>query len=296
MSLPTDYLPPPTCAAAVPGKEGITAAVMDASPNLRVIARHGTGVDSVDLVAARERGVIVTHTGAANASAVSEYTVATMLSLTRRIGQKEEQLRSEGWGKAGEALPRELSELTLGVVGMGEVGRRVVRHAVHGFGMRVLVFSPSVGAARIAAAGATPVDTLDALLAEADIVSLHGRLSAATRHIIDAAALARMKPGSVLINTARGALVDEAALAAALQRGAAEGSAGGIVAAALDTFATEPLPVDSPLRLVPKERLLMTPHHATQTRGAFRGMAQAAAESIVDVLNERPIDPRRIAA
>ena len=287
---------PFTRAAAVPGKEGITAAVMDASPNLRVIARHGTGVDSVDLVAARERGVVVTHTGAANAGAVSEYTMATMLALTRRIVQKEEQLRAEGWGKAGEALPRELSELTLGVVGMGEVGSRVVRHAVHGFGMRVLVFSPSVDAQIVAAAGATPVDTLDALLAEADVVSLHGRLSAATRHIIDAAALARMRPGSVLINTARGALVDEAALAAALQRGVAEGSADGIVAAALDTFAIEPLPAGSPLRSVPKERLLMTPHHATQTRGAFRGMAQAAAESIVDVLNERPVDPRRLAA
>ena len=282
----------------MPGPEGITAAVMDASPNLRVIARHGTGVDSVDLVAARERGVIVTHTGAANANAVSEFTFAAILSLTRQLGEKEQQLRENGWGQRAAALPRELADLTLGVVGMGAVGKRVVHAATLGFGMRVLVFSPSVGAARITESGATPVDSLYALLEEADIVSLHGRLSDKTRHMIDAAALARMKAGSVLINTARGALIDEVALAVALTAAAERADAdepSGIAGAALDTFATEPLPADSPLRSVPAARLLLTPHHATQTRGAFRNMAQAAAASIVDILNGVPVDPRRIA-
>jgi D-3-phosphoglycerate dehydrogenase len=181
---------------------------------------------------------------------------------------------------------------------MGAVGKRVVHAATLGFGMRVLVFSPSVGAARITESGATPVDSLYALLEEADIVSLHGRLSDKTRHMIDAAALARMKAGSVLINTARGALIDEVALAVALTAAAERADAdepSGIAGAALDTFATEPLPADSPLRSVPAARLLLTPHHATQTRGAFRNMAQAAAASIVDILNGVPVDPRRIA-
>ncbi|HET6237912.1 MAG TPA: hydroxyacid dehydrogenase [Acetobacteraceae bacterium] len=254
----------------------VTARVIEAAPRLRIIARHGAGSDAVDLLAATRRGVVVTTTGPANVGAVAEYTFALLLALLRHIPRAEAGMRAGVWSRAplvGEALERK----TLGIVGFGAVGSRVARIAT-GFGMQVIA-----AAGRIAAATPKPVPVLPLheMLPMADVVSLHARLMPATQGIIDAAMIAAMKPGTVLVNTARGELVDEPALIAALQSGHLAG-------AALDTYAIEPLAANSPLRRLPN--VVLSPHVAGQTNDAVIRVGLAAAQAILDELAGRRPD------
>lgn len=208
----------------------ITGRVIEHAPRLRIIARHGVGVDAVDLAAATQRGVVVTTTGSENAAAVAEYTFALLLALVRNVLQADREMRGGAWSRA-PLVGAELDGQTLGIVGLGAIGRRVARQAL-GFGMHVLAADPQLvtsGDARI------ELTTLDDLLARADVVTLHTRLTNETAHLIDARALALMKQGAYLVNTARGELVDEAALIEALATGALAG-------AALDTYEHEPCP------------------------------------------------------
>lgn len=232
--------------------ERVDAAVLAALPALRLVATARGGPVNVDLAACAARGIPVVYTPARNADSVADFTLGLLLCLVRGISAAEQHLRSSGWlvgaGDAAE-LPYlhfrgpELAGLTLGLVGYGAIGRRVAQRARDGFGMRVLHCDP-------VADGSTD---LPGLLAAADVVSLHCPRSPDTAGLLDAAALARMKPTAYLINTAGGGIVDEAALVAALSQGRLAG-------AALDVYGTEPLPRDAPLLRAP--RLLLTPHLA----------------------------------
>ena len=212
----------------------VTRRVIEAAPRLRIIARHGVGVDAVDLEAATARGIVVTTTGAINAAAVAEYTFALLLALARKVLQADAGMRQGTWLR-DPLVGMELDGKTLGIVGLGSIGQRVARQAL-GFGMRVITHdlnapTPPDAAIRMV--------SLAELLASADVVTLHTRFTPGTAKLIDAAALAAMRPSALLVNTARGELVDEAALTAALRSGSLTG-------AALDTFAEEPLPAESP--------------------------------------------------
>jgi D-3-phosphoglycerate dehydrogenase len=246
----------------------VTAGVIDASRRLRIIARHGAGSDGVDLAAATARGIVVTITGPANAGAVAEYTMALLLGLLRKVPVADTGMRAGLWSRE-PLVGGALEGRTLGIVGCGVVGTRVARIA-QAFGMEVLASEsgrPGVSPAPV------PALPLQELLPRCDVVSLHLRLTPGNAGIIDAVALAAMKQGAVLVNTARGELVDEAALIAELRSGHLAG-------AALDTYAVEPLSRTSPLRTMPK--VLLSPHVAGQTEDAVLRVGQAAVQAILD--------------
>ena len=247
------------------GLDRCDASVFDAAPRLRVVSRFGAGVDTVDLAAAARHGVTVTNTPGANTVAVAELTLGLMLSLARDLPAAVATARAGGWERRSGW---ELAGKTLGLVGLGRIGRAVAARAA-AFGMRVVGHDPYAGEVPgVARVG------LDALWSEADVVSLHLGLEADTRHLVDASVLARMRPGAVLINTSRGGLVDETALAEALR-------AGRLAGAAADAFEREP-PVGSPLLELPT--FIPTPHLGAATREAARRMGQAAARNVVAVL------------
>jgi D-3-phosphoglycerate dehydrogenase / 2-oxoglutarate reductase len=246
----------------------ITARVIESSPRLRIIARHGAGSDGVDISAATRHGVLVTTTGSINASAVAEYTIALLLALLRHIPSADAGMRAGGWSR--NALVGEVLEgKTIGVIGFGAVGSRVARIAA-GFGMRVVA---STGSLSPVAPKPVPSFPLREMLGMTDIVTLHTRLTPATYGMIDATMIEAMKPGAVLVNTARGELVDETALIMALQSGHLAG-------AALDTYAVEPLTADAPLRRLPN--VVLSPHVAGQTKETMPNVGLAAARAILD--------------
>jgi D-3-phosphoglycerate dehydrogenase / 2-oxoglutarate reductase len=225
---------------------------LTACPSVRMISIWGTGTDNVDLAACRRRGVTVAHTPGVNAHAVAEHTLALMLAVTRRIPSLDRDVRSGQWPRG---LLVQLEGKTLGIVGLGAIGRRVAALA-EPFGVRLLAATWGPDAGRAAAVGArhTPIETL---LQESDIVSLHLRLSAETEAVINRARLALMKPGAFLVNTARGRLVDREALVDALRHGRLAG-------AALDVFHEEPIPASDPLLTLPN--VILTPHNAGMTQ------------------------------
>ena len=270
-----------TPAILMRGNPPITRAVIEAAPALRVIAKHGVGVDSVDLTAAKEKGVRVMVAGEANAPAAAEMTVAFMLALGRDLESLSSRTKAGQWDR-GSYHGNELRGRTLGLVGFGRIGRRVAQLA-RCLGMRVVVFTRSPQA--VDPALAENKASLAALLAESDIVSLHCPLTPETRGMMNREAFSSMKRGALFLNTARGALVDETALAAALQ-------AGDLAGAALDTLAAEPPAPDNPLFSL--RNVLITPHIAGQTHGAVQRMGIAAAENIVAVLTGQDLDPANI--
>ncbi len=245
----------------------VTAAAMDAAPGLRIVARHGVGVDDVDLIEAARRGIIVTRAPGSNTRAVAEHTMALVLALAKDLTVLSASVAAGNWRGATTRV-RDIHGLRLGLVGCGMIGRAVAVLA-EAFGMRVTVFGPS------APPGLRRAPTLLALAAESDVLSLHLPFTPATRHVIDSACLAALPPGSFVVNTARGGLIDEAALLAALDSGHVAG-------AGLDVFETEPpLPTD-PLRRHP--RVIVTPHVAGVTAGSLVTMGVMAAECIAAVL------------
>lgn len=246
-------------------------------PRLRVIARTGVGVDSIDLAAATELGVVVTNTPSANAESVAELTIGLVIALARGILEADAAVRAGSWTRR---LGRELHGKCLGVVGFGRIGQEVARRAL-AFGMRVVAFDPLVGAG-VAASMGVRLEGFLCVVQEADFLTLHVPLLPETRHLIDEAVLRRMKPTAYLINTARGGLVDEAALARALREG-------WIAGAACDVFEEEP-PLRSPLLDVP--HVLLTPHIGGHTQEAAARMAWMAAKNLLAVLlGERPPHP-----
>ncbi|TVQ35813.1 MAG: hypothetical protein EA356_06815 [Geminicoccaceae bacterium] len=253
----------------------VPAEVLEACPRLCVVARHGVGVDEVDLAAASRLGIMVTNTPYANATTVAEFTLGMVIDLARGLHLTATDLDGGQW-LPGARIGFELEGRTLGLVGLGTIGRRVAVRA-KGLGMRVLATDPAFDAAYAARYGARLV-AYDELLAASDIVSLHVRLTPETRYLVDRAAIARMPPGAFLINTSRGGVVDEAALIEALE-------AGHLAGAGIDTFEEEPLPADHPMVRAP--RVLRTPHVAGQTHEAMQRAAMTAARCILDAMAGR---------
>lgn len=255
--------------------EKVPRAVIEAAPRLRALSKYGVGIETIDLEAATERGIPVVNTPGANSLGVAEHTVALMLSLLRQTPRLDRLVRTGRWNDARRLIGGDIEGSVLGLAGFGGVGRLVAQRAL-GLGMRVLVYDPFVPTDVVIAAGAEPVAELDNMLAVADVVSLHMTVTAATRRLFDAARLGRMKPGAILINTARATLVDQDALVSALR-------AGHLAGAALDVVDPEPLAPGSPL--LELDQVIITPHHAgTTVRTRERTLKQAAA-NLVSLLN-----------
>ncbi len=250
----------------------VTAEMIGQAPRLRLIARAGMGTDTIDVAEASRRKIPVLTAPGANSNSVAEYTFALLLALCRKVAGGAASLAAGKWDRK----PFEGSELrdkTLGLIGLGRIGSRVASIA-RGFGMKVIAHDPGVSSEQ---AESLKVDLrpLDVVVQQADILSLHAKLSAATRHLIDERRLALAKKGVLIVNTARGALIDEAALLKAL----GDGRVGG---AALDVYDPEPLAADSPLRSAPN--LLLTPHLAASTHEAQTRVAVEIASAISDAL------------
>jgi D-3-phosphoglycerate dehydrogenase len=258
----------------IAGGEAYGAALFDAAPALRHVARFGAGYDAVDVAAATARGVVVTNGAGANASAVADLTLGLILAVARNIARYDREIRGGRWqSQIGADVWRQ----TLGIVGLGQIGRAVARRA-RGFEMRLLACEPAPDAAAVAELG-VELAPIERVFAESDFVSLHLPSTAATAGLVDARLLSLMKPGAFFINAARGALVDEDALYAAL-------SAGRIAGAGLDVRGAEP-PGDG--RFAALDNVVMTPHTGAATPLSRVLSGRAAAESVVRVLRgERP--------
>jgi D-3-phosphoglycerate dehydrogenase len=260
----------------IAGLDDIDASVIAAADRLKVIARYGVGVDRVDLAAATARGIVVTNTPGANAAAVAELAVAMMLALARQLCRADQEIRRGQWPRVGGIG---LRGRTVGLLGFGAIGRETARR-LRGFGCRLLACDPHVSRASLAGWEDVELVPLDEFLAAADIVSLHPSLNPATAGMIDAVFLKRLKPGALLVNTARGELIDETALEDALSTGRLRG-------AALDCFNREPLPPDHPLLL--RSDVILTPHMGAHTDEAVNTMGRMAMEACLAVLRgQRP--------
>jgi len=259
-------------AAAIVSTDPFDAATFAAHPALRVVARVGVGTDSIDLEAATASGVAVTVTPGANDHTVADHAVALMLACLRRLVEHDAGVRRGTWQRTGAHTPWLLTGATVGLVGYGRIGR-LVAERLHGFGARILGADPAPSVR-----DGEQVMELDELLSAADVVSLHAPLLPSTRYLIGAPELRRMRPTAILVNTARGAVVDEAALARALADGQLRG-------AGLDVFDHEPPDLDSPLLALPN--VVLSPHVAGLSEQSIAVMLRRATASVLDVLAGR---------
>jgi phosphoglycerate dehydrogenase-like enzyme len=261
----------------------INAELMDHAPRLRVIGRHGVGYDQVDVPAATARGIQVVYTPGANTEAVCQHTIGFMIGLSKHFPQQSHALLEGRYLDRTKLVGRDLTGRTLGIIGFGRIGRRVGEVACVGFGMKVLyndiVPAPPEVEAR---AGARKVG-VDELLAASEYVTLHVPLDETTRQMIDRSALAKMRSDAILINTCRGPVVDEAAVAVALDSKRLWGYGA-------DVFTVEPPPADHPL--IGRPDVMLTPHSAAQTIESLRNMAMGVATDVIGFLNgEPPVNP-----
>ena len=256
----------------------LTARVIRELPRCRVIARYGIGVDNIDVAAATAAGIWVTNVPGFCAAELAEHTLAMLLSLNRRLPILDASVRSNEWETIGLMRPtRRLSALTLGLVGLGQVGREVARLA-QAFGMTVLATAPRTTAEAMASVGVTAV-TLEALLTRSDVVSFHLPLTPASHHLLDATRIRLMKNSAIVINTSRGSIVHEAALIAALVEGRQAG-------AGLDVFEAEPPRPDN--RLLGMRNVILTPHAAFYSDDSLAFLQASVAEEVVRVLQGEP--------
>ncbi|MBK9546857.1 MAG: phosphoglycerate dehydrogenase [Dehalococcoidia bacterium] len=263
-------------ALVVRSETKVTRAIIEAGVRLQVIGRAGVGVDNIDLEAATERGVIVVNAPQGNTIAAAEHTIALLMALARHIPQADASMRAGKWDRKSY-VGTEVRGKTLGVIGLGPIGSEVARRGV-GLDMRVLGHDPYVAEERTRSLGAEPAD-FETLIAVADFISVHVPMTAATKGMISTEQFARMKDGVRLLNVARGGIIDEAALAAAVQSGKVAG-------AAVDVFTAEPIDPENPLLGDP--RIITTPHLGASTAEAQERVAVDVAEQIVDVLAGRP--------
>lgn len=262
-------------ALIVRNRTQVDAALLARAPKLRVVGRLGVGLDNIDVAGCKARGIEVIPATGANALAVAEYVVCTVMLLLRGAYLSSAEVAAGKWPRGALGEGRETAGKMLGVVGFGGIGRRVAKLA-QGLGMKVLATDPAIAAdAPVWRESGAAFRGLDDLLAESDAVTLHVPLAPETRHLLSAGRLARMKRGAVLINTARGGVIDEAALAEAL-------AGGHLAGAALDVFETEPLPAGSPLAGAP--HLVLTPHVAGVTRESNVRVSTLIAEKVAHAL------------
>jgi D-3-phosphoglycerate dehydrogenase len=260
--------------AIIVSKAPITAAVLDSMPNCKVVVRYGVGLDTLDLDAAAERGIICAHVPDFCAEEVSNHALMLMLAVVKKTVVLDRWVREGLWRPQPLSPMQHLHGQTLGLIACGNIARAFARKA-QALGMQVLAYDPYADLAQLDALGIKLVTELDELLAQSDIVSVHAPLTAETHHLINAQALAKMQDSAYLLNTARGPVVDEVALIDALQTGQ-------IAGAGLDVFEREPLPADSPLTSM--DNVVLTPHSASYSDYAFRLLSRRVAESVVDVL------------
>ena len=261
--------------------ERIDGALMDAAGSqLKVISQMAVGYDNIDIPAAKERGIPVGNTPGVLTDATADLTMALLLAGARRIIEGVNYIKDgkwQTWEPMG-LLGADLRDATLGIIGLGRIGKAVAERCA-GFKLRILAHSPSATQEEAAKVGVTLVD-LDELLRESDFVSIHAPLNDSTRHLIDRDALALMKPGAILINTARGGLVDQTALYDALTSGEVSG-------AALDVTDPEPLPLGEPLLTLPN--VIILPHIGSASRRTRDLMASMAADNLLAGLRGEPL-------
>ena len=260
----------------------VTGELIAACPKLKVISKHGVGVDNIDLDAAKVHGVAVTITPGANSTSVAEHAFALLIALAKNLPTVCGKYREIGFAAKNCAPGIEISGKTLGIIGCGRIGSRIAQMAHGGFGMRVLAYDPYITEAP---EGVELVDERDRVFAESDFVTLHPVLNKETAGSVGAREFGLMKRGAIFINCGRGPLVDEAALIAALQSGQLGG-------AGLDVTAQEPCPPSSPLFAMPN--VLLTPHYAPTTTEAAVAVSRMAAQNVIDILNDMPVEGRLI--
>lgn len=272
------------------GAEGIVsrmgrldAAVMDAAPQIKVISKHGVGVDNIDIQAAAERGIPVLVATGANAVSVAEHAIALLLATVKRVLPLDAGLRAGRWEKPGFS-GREIAGSTLGLMGMGAIAQATGRIA-KGLGLTLAGFDPYAPDSIFDELGVTRYASFEDMLAQTNILSLHCPLTDQTRGILNSDAFARMPANGYVINTARGGLIDEPALVAAIR-------SGHLAAAGLDTFAVEPPAADHPFFALPE--IVLTPHIGGVTREAGARVGVDAVRGIFQVLDGQPVAPERI--
>lgn len=248
---------------------GVDAAMMDAAPSLKVIAKHGTGTDTIDKVAAQARGIDVVAAAGANAAAVAEQSLALLLACAKSVVRLNARMHTGHWDKATHKS-LELNGRTIGLIGLGAIGQRFAK-MVDAMGMHVLGVDPY---AKNLPDYIKPVD-LATIWRESDVISLHCPLTDANHKLLNADTLAACKPGVIVVNTARGGLIDEAALLAAVQSGQ-------VASAGLDSFAVEPFIANHPFK--GNERIVLSPHIGGVTSDAYVNMGLGAANNVLAVL------------
>jgi D-3-phosphoglycerate dehydrogenase / 2-oxoglutarate reductase len=253
-------------------------AEMNASPAMLVVARIGVGFDAVEVPALTARKVPLMVAGTANSTSVAEQAFHLMMALAKKNAAMDRLVRDGNWGARHGALPMELAGKTVLIVGFGRIGTRSARRCL-GFEMNVLIYDPYVETGKIGAAGCEPVSDLDAALPRADFVSIHCPKNAETIGMFNTERLGRMKQGAFIVNTARGGIIDEPALHAAL-------TSGHLAGAGLDVFDTEPTPVNNALLTL--DKVIASPHMAGVTTEAVAGMALVTAQNILSVLDGDP--------
>lgn len=263
------------CDGYIAGLDFVTEKVINACPNLKVISRYGAGFDRVDIAAAKAKGIPVTNTPGVNAEAVGELAMGLIMSIARKIPYLDGQTRSGEWVRS---TGMELKGKTLGIMGLGAIGKVVARCA-QGFGMNVIAYDPFINKEYCAEKG-IGVCTFDEVVAQANVISLHLPLNAETKHLIGEDAIAKMQPGTIVVNTSRGGIIDEDAAYKALKAG----KLGGL---GLDAFEMEP-PTGSPLFEL--NNVVVTPHTGAHTKEATDNMANSSVKNLIDVLsgNECP--------
>lgn len=279
------------CRALIVRNTKITRQIMEAGPHLLAIGRHGVGYDTIDIAAATDLRIPVVYTPAANTESVAEIAVGFILGLGRKIISAHREMQSEGLLSDAATLSvmaqrrglvnADLWGKTLGVIGVGRIGSSVAKKMIAAFNLRVLGYDPYVDSDALARYGVQKVDRLQELLPQCDFVTLHCPGGAETRHIINAHTLALMKPTAYLINTARGTVVDESALVAALQRQQ-------IAGAAIDVYDPEPPRPGNPL--LHMDNVIVTPHFCAMTAESLYNMGTMVAQGVLDVLEGRRPD------
>lgn len=269
-----------TCDGALDPGAAWTAARMDRAPRLKVISRIGVGYDNIDVRAATERGIMVCYTPHGPTLSTAEHAVALIFAAAKTVAFADRDMRAGRWHSQFITLKgMELRDRVLGLVGFGRIGGHVAQ-IMQAVGMHVAAYDPMLTPERAAQMGIRRMESLEDLLAESDVVSLHAPSTPETRHLMNAARLQVMKPGSILINTARGALVDERALADALR-------SGHLAAAGLDVFEREPIEADNPLLKL--ENVVLTDHIGSHTWTGHHRLYEMAVHHLLQALHgERP--------
>lgn len=252
----------------------VPAQAIEAGRKLRVVARHGVGLDYIPVAACTARRIPVVYTPNANTESVAEHVVGAMIALAHHFGRADRGMRAGNWNVRNSFMGLDLQQRILGVIGLGRIGTRVAQICQTAFQMRVVARDPHLSSTQIQDRGALPM-ALEDLLKVADFITLHAPLDDNTRGMMNAASFSQIKPGSFLINAARGGLIETSALVAALKSGRLAG-------AALDVFEEEPPPRDS--ELLRLENVLLTPHSAALTEEAMLRMGMDASDDILRVL------------